>query len=351
MLYLSLIVVSTQLCATSDTRFNIDSLNPTLHHLYMSNMLQPSRVKEKSNEIVSAIRSLEGLDYIRVADIGAGSGAVYSALKEEIERDDTFPLIHLISVEAADKEAAYLRENCPSIDGRLTHEVVLENGIFPHPERACDILILNSVVHEIISYGAPQRERYDRQNFWAFMQAWENKVSENGFLFFRDFVKPDDSWMNSQVTICPKSSVAQDYLPELVSDLMNRYKEMNPLRIVEKGSCIQGPWESIMEILASFQWGSEGFRQSVIDEQFIHFSVKEMTEIASEHGFDLAANPSSYTSTPYFQKWIDSFDIAVAPNDANGMDAQKITSVKQMPSLKASMLFRKISKNSEADNR
>lgn len=173
-------------------------------YTYAEDMLQEHHIESKTRTILKVILDAqvqtETDRLITVYDIGAGSGALVSGL---IKADDDGWLIRRIkvfAVEASPGMAQFLRhrQSTGQLDSKhITTEIVEVNAL--HFDRVrqlmkvgCDFLVLNSVVHEIISYGAPEHgsARYDCRNFVRFMEIWSETVRKGGFLFFRDFTKP-----------------------------------------------------------------------------------------------------------------------------------------------------------------
>ena len=322
-------------------------------------MLQSKSVVKKTKPIVEAMLSSweEQAEtdnrprLFTVWDVGAGSGAVYFGLllkaDELIKRN---VCIHLVAIDAdkqmvdflsdiAEKESISLNEDenhkawdtaDPLSDASLRISansalvkmtVIFANALNMSMDDLppCDVLVLNSVVHEIISYGEVDKSetRYNRDNIRVFLHNFANSAAakKDTAIFFRDFILPPKDWAQRflqkeapvlsipendkcfqyAIKVIFKTETSRKYARVLWEDLAKRYKLKEATRPAtlpyNPESELVLHIDSVMEMVASWYWAK-------VDASKLDIKLVSVPEISTASPSIPPVSLSSCTTTP-----------------------------------------------------
>ena len=297
--------------------FDKKCTNKESFQIYAHRMLQDQSVVQKTKPIVDTMltcvehgRSGEAAGteneprLFTIWDVGAGSGAVYLGLLlkgDELKKRNV--RVHLVAIDAdehmvdflsgmAEKESISLSKD-DSSDASLrisansalvTMKVHFGNALNMSMDDLppCDILVLNSVVHEIISYGEVDKEetRYNRDNIRVFLNNFANSAAakKGTAIFFRDFILPPKNWVQTfleqepavlsslgddkslqyVIKVIFKTETSRKYARLLWEDLAKRYKLKEaylPATVPHNPeSELILHIDTVMEMVASWHW-------------------------------------------------------------------------------------------------
>lgn len=306
--------------------FDKKCTNKESFKIYAQRMLKANNVMKKTKPIVETMltkvdsfsEEAAGTEnephLFTVWDVGAGSGAVYLGLllkaDELIKRNVR---VHLVAIDAdehmvgfladmAEKQSIFLNDDANhkvcDISGHFSDAsarvlansalinmtVLFANALNMSMDDLppCDILVLNSVVHEIISYGVVDKAetRYNRDNIRVFLNNFANSAAskKDTTIFFRDFILPPKDWVHKflekkkaalsifgndetlqyVIKVSFRTEISQKYARMLWEDLAKRYKleEANRPAIVPYNpeSELMLNIDCVMEMVASWYW-------------------------------------------------------------------------------------------------
>ena len=304
--------------------FDKKCTNKESFQIYAHRMLQAQSVRRKTKPIVDTMltcvehgRSGEAAGteneprLFTIWDVGAGSGAVYlGLLLKEDELIKRNVCVHLVAIDAdehmvdflsgmAEKESISLSKDenhkawdissdaSPRISANsalVTMTVHFGNALNMSMDDLppCDILVLNSVVHEIISYGEVDKEktRYNRDNIRVFLNNFANSAAakKGTAIFFRDFILPPKNWVQKfleqelavlsslgddkslqyVIKVIFKTETSRKHARVLWEDLAKRYKLKEaylPATVPHNPeSELILNIDSVMEMVASWYW-------------------------------------------------------------------------------------------------
>lgn len=221
-----------------------------------------------------------------IVDVGGGDGSLLAALQDSYQYKEVTNLDASLSSSHRSWE-----KGIPCVKGYADD---LEKHFLPG---SVDTLIASSVLHEIFSYGNPEKGQQIGKidNVRSFLSSASMILPSKGRLIIRDGVSPgyskgilhmekDNHWVEKFLHWSP-----------FTQDSTDRHISIRR----ESVDTFSGSLSSLMEFLFTYTWGPESFAREV-QEFYGVFTLEQLELLAAEYGF-ICTHKESYLQPGYVE--------------------------------------------------
>lgn len=237
----------------------------------MGNQEQYAKRMEKNIDdklVIFDFMEKEGEDNFTILDFGCGSGGIFDYLYT------LYPTSISVGFDKSKFMLARAKEKHPDGIFLLTFE---ELDSFIKKNNHFDYIILNSVLHEIYSYGN------GFNSVVALIEKLSSYLAKNGKFIIRDGILDTTSVANMN-----KSERYELNNPKEAKIFLEKYTKLSPFQnhLSIQNKDITGPWYEVREFLNKYTWGFESlYRES---QEIVNFASKDVYhEIFKKSGFKI----------------------------------------------------------------